>query len=164
MVGMIRTVAVVLLALTGAGAAHAQPGGTIFGCVDESGRRYYTNIKSDTDGKKCSVVQKEVSVLPAPPGSSASPRTNSPGAGARVDPSTQRNRDEARRRILQEELTGAESRLAEARQKLVEQEGIRDGSERNYQRVLERLKPFQEEVARQEQNVSELKREISLLR
>lgn len=161
---MVRTFAVLLIALTGTGAAHAQQGGTIFGCVDESGRRYYTNIKSDTDGKKCSVVQKEISVMPAPPAPPAASRGGSAGAGSKVDQSTQRNRDEARRRILQDELGAAESRLAEAKQKLAEQEGTREGGERNYQRVLDRLKPFQEEVARQEQNVAELKREISSLR
>lgn len=163
---MERIVAALFLALAGLGNAHAQQPGTIFGCVDDSGRRYYTNIKSDTDGKKCAVVQKEVSVVPAQPVPRTASRGNGDGggAGARVDPSTQRNRDDARRRILQDELGSAEAQLAAARQKLSEQEGLREGGERNYQRVLDRLKPYQEEVARQEQNVSQLKRELSALR
>ena len=48
-------------------AAQAQQPSTIYGCVDASGHRYYTNVKSDAEGKKCTVVQREVSVVPAPP-------------------------------------------------------------------------------------------------
>lgn len=150
--------AFLLLAL--AGAVQAQQPSTIYGCVDESGRRFYTNVKSDADGKKCTVVQREVSVVPAPPPASK----EIPTGAARVQQATQKSRDDARRRILQEELEAAEKQLATARQKLAEQEGIREGGERNYQRVLDRLKPYQAEVERQEQNVAQLKRELSNLR
>ena len=74
------------------------------------------------------------------------------------------SRLKAERGTLQEEFEAAEKRLAAARQKLTEQEGIREGGERNYQRVLDRLKPYQAEVERQEQNVAQLKRELSSLR
>lgn len=160
---MNRVVIAALLTSAALEPAFAQQG-TIYSCIDESGRRYYTNVKSDTDGRKCTVVQKEISVVPAQPAPAAASRRNGPAGGTRVDPSTQRNRDEARRRILTDELSAAESQLAAARQKLAEQEGIREGGERNYQRVLDRLKPYQEEVARQEQNVADLKREMSALR
>jgi len=141
----------------------AQQPSTIYGCVDASGRRYYTNVKADAEGKKCTVVQREVSVVPAPP--RTAPKEGASGsASARVQQGTQRSRDEARRRILQEELETADKQLAAAKQKLAEQEAIRDGSERNYQRVLDRLKPYQQEVERQEQNVAQLKRELSNLR
>ena len=151
-----------LLLLAALGSARAQQPSTIYGCVDETGRRYYTNVKSDADGKKCTVVQREVSVVPvqAPPSKESAAGTG----GQRVQQATQRSRDEARRRILQEEFAAAEKQLATARQKLTEQEGIREGGERNYQRVLDRLKPYQEEVERQEQNVTQLKRELSNLR
>ena len=149
-----------LLLIASAGAAQAQQPSTIYGCVDESGRRFYTNVKSDADGKKCTVVQREVSVVPAPPAATK----ESPAGAARVQQATQKSRDDARRRILQEELEAAEKQLATARQKLTEQEGIREGGERNFQRVLDRLKPYQAEVERQEQNVAQLKRELSNLR
>lgn len=156
--------AIFLLALTSA--AQAQQPSTIYGCVDASGHRYYTNVKSDAEGKKCTVVQREVSVVPAP---TPAPRKESASgtsgsASARVQQNTQKSRDEARRRILQEELEAAVKQLAVAKQKLAEQEAIREGGERNYQRVLDRLKPFQQEVERQEQNVAQLKRELSNLR
>ena len=156
--------AIFLLALTSA--VQAQQPSTIYGCVDASGHRYYTNVKSDAEGKKCTVVQREVSVVPAP---TPAPRKESASgtsgsASARVQQNTQKSRDEARRRILQEELEAAVKQLAVAKQKLAEQEAIREGGERNYQKVLDRLKPFQQEVERQEQNVAQLKRELSNLR
>jgi chromosome segregation ATPase len=82
----------------------------------------------------------------------------------RQDGQAQRARDTDRRRILQEELQSADKQLAVARQKLAEQETVRNGNERNYERVLERLKPFQDEVRVAEENVVSLKRELSNLR
>lgn len=149
--------------IVGTWAAYAQQASTIYGCVDASGRRYYTNVKADAEGKKCTVVQREVSVVPAQPAPAPKASPPAPGAG-KAPQNAQKNREEARRRILEEELQAADKQLATARQKLAEQEAIREGGERNYQRVLDRLKPYKEEVERQEQNVSQLKRELSNLR
>ncbi len=146
--------------LASAQAVHAQQTSTIYGCVDASGHRYYTNVKTDAEGKKCTIVQREVSVVPATPVA----KHGAPAANARVLQDTQRSRDEARRRILQEELDNADKQLAAAKQRLTEQESVRDGSERNNQRLLDRLKPYQQEVERQEQNVAQLKRELTNLR
>lgn len=150
-----------LLALVGAGGALGQS--ATYRCVDNNGRSTYTNVKEEMSGKKCTVVSREVSVVPAQPVQPG--RTGAaPGQGARVDSSTQRSRDETRRKILQEELDTAEKRLAEATQKLAKQESIRSGDEKNYQRLLERLQPYKEEVERQRQNIASLKRELSNLR
>ena len=82
-----------------------------------------------------------------------------------MDTGTQRNRDETRRKILEEELDAAEKRLSEARQKLVEQDAVRTLEEKvQPQRAMDRLRPYQQEVERQEQNVASLKRELSNLR
>jgi hypothetical protein len=140
---------VVLLALAGADAALAQS--VTYRCVDNGGRSTYTNIKAEMAGKKCTVVSREVSVVPAQqvakPARSESART----PGERVGAGTQRGRDETRQKILQEELGIAEKRLSEARQKLAEQRG---GDETG-------LKPYQEEIERQEQNVASLRRELA---
>ena len=40
------------------------------------------------------------------------------------------------------------------REQLAQQEAIRTGDERNYQRVLDRLKPYQEAVRQAEQAVA----------
>jgi hypothetical protein len=159
-------------------AAPALAQDTVWRCTEGDGRQHYTNIKKETEGKTCQVVTKEVSVVPAPstpaprnrsaagptaPAATASAATTPPGF-PRVDADTQRARDEARRKILQDELATEEKSLAEARAKLVEQESVRHGDERNYQRVLDRLKPFQEAVDRHERNVAALKKELGALR
>lgn len=127
----------------------------IYRCKDGSGRDIYTNVKRDIEGKNCRVVSREVSVVPLQP-PAARPAT------ARVDPARARETD--RRRILEEELDGEQKRLADAKQRLAEQEAIRNGDERNYQRVLDRLKPYMEAVEHAEKNVVQLKKEISNLR
>lgn len=153
----------VFLALVGAASAHAQT----YKCVDPGGRPTYTNVKEEMAGKKCTVVSREISVVPVPP--AAAPAKAGSGAakapGERVDTTTQRSRDDTRRKILQEELDSAEKRLSESRQKLSQQESVRSAEERAIpMKVIERLRPYQEEVERQEQNVAALKRELSSLR
>ena len=164
------TGATFIIAATGAFAqAPAPAAGATYRCVDDAGRSTYTNVREEMAGKKCAVVSREVSVVPAPP-AAAPTTTQRPAAkqggdsGARVDAPTQRSRDGDRRRILEQELQNADKQLAEARRKLVEQEAIRSGDERNYQRVLDRLKPFQDDVRIGEENVSALKRELSNIR
>jgi hypothetical protein len=44
---------------------------------------------------------------------------------------------------------------------LTEQEGIRTGDEKNYQRVLDRLQKYKDEVERHQKNVEALKKELS---
>ncbi len=149
---MIQTrLAILFLAL-----APLSAGADIYKCVDESGRASYTNVKRGM-GKNCKLVSGDVNVVPA-----TKPRTGS--GDMRVDSDTQRKRDEGRRQILDKELAEEEKLLDAARKKLVEQEAIRLGDERNYQRVLDRLKPFQDEVALHEKNVAALKQELSRLR
>ncbi len=147
-------------ALLSSGTAFAQS--VTYRCVDENGRSTYTNVKEEVANKKCVVVSREVSVVPAPP-PQAAPKPAASGS-PKADGRTQNARDADRRRILQSELENEEKALASARQKLVEQESTRSGDERNYARVLERLKPFQEDVQRHEQNVAQLRKEISSLR
>ena len=53
--------------------------------------------------------------------------------------------------------------LSDSRKKLAEQEAIRGGDEKNYARVLERLKPYQDTVEVHEKNVEALKRELGNL-
>lgn len=137
--------------------------GDTFKCIDANGRATYTNIKEEAKGKNCTVVMREISVVPATPAPPPRPaQANSPPAGfPKVDPATQKNRDVARRRILEEELSGEEKALAQAKAELTEQEGIRTGDERNYQRVLDRLQKYKDEVERHQKNVDALKKELS---
>jgi hypothetical protein len=151
--------AVLCVALAGAGYAHAQPAGT-FKCVDESGRSTYTNVKDEMAGKKCAMVSREVSVVPAQ--QPAAGKAKRPAAANPANSTFSRAAD--RRKILEEELSDEEKRLADARGKLAEQQSLRSGDERNYQRVLDRLKPYVDAVELHEKNIGQLRRELSATR
>ena len=97
------------------------------------------------------------------------PQESKPQAGARegfpkVDGETQKKRDDERRRILETELANEQQQLEEAKQKLAEQEAVRTGDERNYQRFLDRVQPFRDTVANHERNIEAIRREISNLK
>jgi hypothetical protein len=141
--------------------ALAVPCGTarseIYKCPDASGRPTYTNVKRDTVGKNCTLVSKEVSVVPAQAPSRATPNPAASGGDLAA-------RNESRRKILESELENEEQLLTAAKQKLVEQEGIRSGDERNYARVLERMKPYQEAVDQHGKNIDLIKGELGKLK
>ena len=166
-----RTAAVLAATLALAPVAHAQ--GTVWRCAEADGRPHYTNIKKDTEGKTCVVVTKEVSVVSGLARGATPAATRAPGTQAatatppnfpRVDRDTQRARDDNRRKILEDELATEERSLVDAKAKLTEQESVRHGDERNYQRVLDRLKPYQEAVELHERNVSAIRRELANLK
>ena len=103
------------------------------------------------------------------PTSAPAPQQSKPQSGARegfpkVDGQTQKKRDDERRRILEKELADEQQRLEAARQTLAEQEAIRTGDERNYQRYLDRVQPFRDAVANHERNIEAISREISTLK
>jgi len=132
----------------------------IWECVDESGNKRFTNIKSEAKGCKLLNVGPPNTVPGVkPPAKAAS--TPPPAGYPKVDADTQRQRDAERRKILDQELAAEEKLLAQARKELAEQESIRLGSERNYQRVLDRLEPYRKKVKLHEDNVANLKRELA---
>lgn len=135
---------------------------TVWKCVGPDGRPQYTNVQRDAQGRNCTVVTKEVSVVPATKGPQMSP--SSAKEYPRVDSDTQRARDDGRRKILEEELKAEEQKLVEAKSKLAEQDAVRLGGEQNYQKKLDRLAPFQETVNSHEKNVEALRKEIGNLK
>ena len=157
-----------LLLLAGLAApAHAD----IYKCTDTDGRVTYTNDRSL--GRGCVRLQSDqpVSSIPAPtrrpaatPSAQPAPAAASPGAFPRVSPNDQRSRDDARRQVLQSELATEETALAAAEKALAEQEAVRLGDERNYQKVLDRLQPFKDKVELHKRNIEALRREMSGLR
>ena len=81
-----------------------------------------------------------------------------------MSPADQRARDDSRRQVLEAELATEEGALTAAEQALAEQESVRMGDERNYQKVLDRLQPFKDKVELHKRNIEALRREISGLR
>jgi len=131
-----------------------------FKCLDANGRATYTNMKDEAKGKNCTLVMREISVVPAIKAPARPAMNPSPAGFPKVDPATQKARDGERRRILEEELSGEEKALAQAKAELAEQESIRTGDERNYQKVLDRLQKYKDEVERHQNNIAALKKEL----
>lgn len=137
--------------------AHSQ----VYKCIDADGKVTYTNDRNMGRGCQALSGDQSISSVPAP----RPPAVQSaPSSFPKVTPDTQRARDDARRQVLEKELATEESALEDARKALAEQEAIRTGDERNYQRVLDRLQPFKDKVELHQRNVEALRRELSNLR
>jgi uncharacterized protein DUF4124 len=95
-------------------AGWAQAQGEIYRCPDAAGRPTYTNVKRDTVGKGCTMVTREVSVVPATPVARSILPAKATGPVL--------SRDESRRKILENELESEQRLLAGARQKVSQQD------------------------------------------
>ena len=147
------------LGLVAAGSVRAQSGQleTLWNCKDTNGRTTLTNQKSDTTGKDCRIVQQErVTVVPAT-------KMKSPASFPRETPADRASSKAKQKDTIEKELTQEEAMLADARKKLAEQEAIRTGDEKNYSKVIERLRPYKDTVEVHEKNVEALKRELTNL-
>jgi septal ring factor EnvC (AmiA/AmiB activator) len=145
-----------VLGLAAAGAAHAQTE-TIWNCKDGTGRTHVTNLKEDTVGKDCRVIQQQrVTVVPAA-------KSKSPAGFPKESPSDRVVSKAKQRDTLDQELKQEELMLTDAKKKLADQEAVRSGDEKNYARVLERLKPYKDTVEVHEKNIEALKRELGNL-
>jgi hypothetical protein len=159
----------VLVGLTAPWAAFAQS--DIFMCVDDQGTKVFQNVGT---GKGCKRVDVgPVLSVPAPrqpagrPAAAPSAEDKvsvSPANFPRVDRDTQRTRDTDRRRILEDELKTEEERLGRLRAEFNNGEPERRGDERNFALYQERVQRLREDIARTENNLGALRREIALLR
>lgn len=153
-----------LLALGVAANAQAE----IYKCVEEGGRITYSNAQS----KDCTRLNVgPPNSVPSAKGAAGNARTATPSGFPRVDPNTQRARDDERRRILDLELTNEQNGLEEARKALAEQEALVLPEERNVggrgingDKVEQRVRPFRDKVALHERNIEALRKEIGNLR
>ena len=152
---MFRNTALALLALGfAASAAHAD----MYRCeVPGTSSPLYTNDPRDTQGKKCTVLSREINVVPAQPKAGAKP---SPQGFPSESSATRASAKERQREILEKELAREEDMLEKAQKALDEQQAVRYGSERNYARVLERLQPYKDNVELHQKNVEALRREL----
>jgi hypothetical protein len=139
---------------------------TIWSCRDKDGRTHVTNLREDTSGKNCRIVQQtRVQVVPAQgqAGNSKPAAKAAPGSFPKEDSQARASARERQREILERELQQEESLLAQARKDLEEQEAVRYGDERNYARVLERLQKYKDAVELHQKNVESLRRELTNL-
>jgi len=147
-----RTLLLMALALA-APHVHAE----MWKCVDQDGNTRYTNVKSDAKGCKALNLDP-INTVTAPPATKVQPK---PPSFPSVGTDAQRQRDAARRKILEQELAQEQQQLELAKKQLAEQQGTRLGSEKNYARVEERLKPYETRVRLHEVNVESLRKELA---
>lgn len=151
-----------LILLGSAGLAQAE----IWECIDSSGNKRFTNVKVEASGCKLMSLPPVPSVPPPKPRTkNGDAKTSAQGGNfPKVGAPVQQQRDNERRKILEQELANEQKLLDKAKKDLAEQESQRFGSERNYQRVLDRLEPFKKKVTLHESNITNLRKELSTLR
>jgi len=132
------TATLALLLFVLAGPALAAP----VKCVDAQGKVTYID-ETAPGADKCQPITGSTVIVPA---------DKPPASSAPVHPD---NSLELKRQRIAE----AEAKLAQARQQLAEQEAVREGNERNYARVLERLAPYQAAVEAAEKELERAKAE-----
>jgi hypothetical protein len=156
-----------LMLLTG-GAAGA-PGATVYRCPGPP--VLYTDSISaqEAKAKGCRMIEGAPitvmqSVKPRPvqqPSQGVSDGTRP--AESRVNPDEQRSRDADARRILEAELKREQGRLAELQKEYNNGEPERLGDERNYQKYLDRTADLKSSIARKEEDIASIKRELAKL-
>jgi hypothetical protein len=103
-------------------------------------------------------------IKPAPrPGVSSAAASRPANGTARVDPAEQRARDSDARKILESELKKEEDALAALQKEFNNGEPERLGSERNYQRYLDRVEDMRNAIARKQADIAAVKRELAKL-
>ncbi len=134
--------------------------------VDEDGRITYSNV-STTPPKGA----KKEKCFEAPPLLDSQPKRRSANAETMsqeqfpsVNDDTQKQRDDGRRAILQNELAQEQSQLASAQRALTEGEATRLGDEKNYQKYLDRIQKLRDDVNLHEKNINALNQELANLK
>lgn len=125
--------------------AHAE----LFKCVGADGKITYSETKEAKS--QCTPVTTQITVVPAPPRVATPPSKSAESGSAERE-----TKADVAKQIAEQERA-----LAEAKKALAEQESIRLGSEQNYQRVLDRLKPYQDKVSEIEKKLAQLREEPS---
>lgn len=170
---MKKSLSLFLFPLMLLGANHGAWAQQIFRCPGVGGAapEYINNVK-DAQVRNCKPVSGgNVTVVQGTPvpkaATPAAPRVASSSGSASPRPeggTEQRARDSDSRLILESELKKAETRMAELQKEYNNGEPEKQGIEsRNYQRYLDRVSELKDSIARTQNDVSSLKREISRL-
>jgi len=146
-------------------AVHAQdPSRTVYRCPGPPVLYTDTLSAQEARDRGCRTIEgAPVTIVqttrPRPAASAPAARP----ADAKVDPAAQRERDSDARRILGEELRREEQRLDELRREYNNGQPERLGSERNFQRYLDRVAEMKAALERKEADVAALRRELAKL-
>lgn len=133
---------------------------TIYRCGNE-----YTNNAAVAKQRGCKTVEGgNVTIIQGTRPQPGGPAATRPPAGARVDTNEQRARDADSRAILEAELRRAETRQAELVKEYNSGEPEKVGPEhRNHQKYLDRVSQLESSIARGENDIASLRRELGRL-
>ena len=154
------------LALGAAVQAQAAPAdtGTMYRCPGNDYNNTLT-VKEAKD-KGCKTIDGApitiIQITRQKPSTAAASGASGPAA-TRIDPAEQRARDNDARRILEAELKREEDRLTFMRTEFNNGEPERRGDEKNYQKYIERVSDMKAALARKENDIVSIKRELAKL-
>jgi hypothetical protein len=143
-------------------AAEASAQGSVCKYMDTNGNIVFSNLPPDKGMRKISCMSGEEP--PKRSGSStgsAAKSTPTPGDFPRVDSSTQKGRDDVRRKVLGEELANEEQLLAEARAAYANGAPVPLPEEQaNAEKYRERIARYRQAMQLHERNIDALKKEL----
>ena len=135
----------------------------IYKYVDENGQVTFTDVY------KKGAKRIDLPGAPAPLSSAGkAPRrasyNPSPADFPRIDAGTQKRRDDIRRQVLQDEISGERRNADEARRQLALGERLQPGERATDTSYINRVKNLRATVQQHEQNVSSIQRELANLK
>ena len=129
--------------------------------IDAGGTIHYTNVAPEKGWRKLSCDIVEESSRRAPAGRS----TPTPASFPRVEASTQKSRDEMRRKVLDDELASEEKLLDEARRAYGNgAPPPLQGEQNDAEKYRQRIARLRQAVQVHERNVEALRKEIATTR
>ena len=148
-----------LLSLILAAPAQAE----IYKYVDENGQVTFTDVYK----KGAKRIDLPGAPTPLPAGSKAPRRASynpSPADFPRIDAGTQQRRDDIRRQVLQDEISGERRNADEARRQLALGERLQPGERATDASYINRVTRLRASVQQHEQNVASIQRELANLK
>ncbi len=144
--------------------------------IDAEGNIHYSNVTPDKGFRRLSCTlgddspTKRASPPATPngnghPGTRATPPASAPTGFPRVDPETQKGRDDVRRKVLGDELGAEEKLLAEARNAYADGAPAPLPEERtDAEKYRQRIARLRQSVMLHEKNIEAIRKELSTMR
>lgn len=130
--------------------------------ADADGNVHYSNLPPEKGWRRLSCTSGDEGSGKRPAGAAATRSSTSPAGFPRVDPDTQKNRDDVRRKVLTDELAAEEKLLAEARTQYADGAPAPLTEERtDAEKYRARIGRLRQAVAIHEKNVEALKKELA---
>jgi hypothetical protein len=130
--------------------------------MDASGNIVFSNLPPDKGMRKISCMSSEEAPKRSGPAAGSTAKSApTPGDFPRVDSSTQKGRDDVRRKVLGEELANEEQLLVEARAAYANGAPVPLPEEQaNAEKYRERIARYRQAVQLHERNIDALKKEL----